>query len=506
MRTVFVFLWLVLAGSVEAQNQFAKDTVLVNIYQQQYNRNTQAVLPYFNAPSVAHRRMAVLAFASIQDSSVRAQLEDKLLNDSAPEVRLAAAIAIGQLRLPSCAPVLLLALQKEKDLKVRDRVWEAYGKCADKGFQAHVAGLEHSYDVWVQRSIVRACYQAYRRKMLQPAEVGFLQKLKASEDPEIKTWMTAMKLREKAPVKKEEVKLSKVKDIVKLMADLDKISNPYDRKRELEKYQMSADEWLLINEKDTSHAVKTYCIERFIEVEKRPSDVQLTAFLASGDIAAISLACEKIRNDSLWDQNAEQHLPLLKKLMYSLVLPRDFETYLDLHKTICQLEKRPYEPINYFGSGYRNDIVWQELFKISDTLKARITTNKGTMVLALRVNDAPGSVLNFVRLVNSGFYNGKYFHRVVPDFVIQGGCPRGDGWGSQNWNQRSEFSNLLRYQPGSVGLASSGKDTEGVQFFVTHTYTSHLDGRYTIFAELISGMEVVNAIQVGDQILNIELF
>ncbi|MFB1004797.1 MAG: peptidylprolyl isomerase [Bacteroidia bacterium] len=133
-----------------------------------------------------------------------------------------------------------------------------------------------------------------------------------------------------------------------------------------------------------------------------------------------------------------------------------------------------------------------------------LTTNKGDITLQLFVEDAPGTVVNFLHLIDSGFYDGKYFHRVVPQFVIQGGCPRGDGWGSQEWSQRSEFSNYQRYETGTVGIASAGKDTEGVQFFISHCPTPHLDGRYTIFARVISGMDVVNKIEVGDKMVKVK--
>jgi cyclophilin family peptidyl-prolyl cis-trans isomerase len=126
------------------------------------------------------------------------------------------------------------------------------------------------------------------------------------------------------------------------------------------------------------------------------------------------------------------------------------------------------------------------------------------MVLLLKVNEAPASVANFLKLVDTGYYNGKYFHRMVPNFVVQGGCPRGDGWGSLDWNQRSELSSKLRYKKGSVGLASVGKDSEGVQFFISHTYAPHLDGRYTIFAEVIKGFDVITNLLVGDEIIAIE--
>ena len=88
---------------------------------------------------------------------------------------------------------------------------------------------------------------------------------------------------------------------------------------------------------------------------------------------------------------------------------------------------------------------------------------------------------------------------------MQGGCYRGDGWGSENYSIRSEFG-LRKYKTGSVGMASAGKDTEGTQWFITHSPTPHLDGGYTIFAEVIEGMDVVHQIEIGDKIIDIEIF
>jgi cyclophilin family peptidyl-prolyl cis-trans isomerase len=110
---------------------------------------------------------------------------------------------------------------------------------------------------------------------------------------------------------------------------------------------------------------------------------------------------------------------------------------------------------------------------------------------------------NFYSLANSHYYDGKVFHRVVPNFVIQGGCPRGDGFGGEDYSIRSELG-PLRYKEGSLGMASAGKDTEGVQWFITHSPTPHLDGSYSIFGQVIEGMNVVNAIEVGDVIEKIE--
>jgi cyclophilin family peptidyl-prolyl cis-trans isomerase len=133
----------------------------------------------------------------------------------------------------------------------------------------------------------------------------------------------------------------------------------------------------------------------------------------------------------------------------------------------------------------------------------RIITNKGVVIIATDVNDCPGSSLAFDSLVSAGYYNGKAFHRMVPDFVVQGGCPRGDGYGGMPWTLRTEIG-LKLFTAGSVGLASAGRDTESCQFFITHVATPHLDGRYTRFGEVVEGMDVVWRLQVGDVMERVE--
>jgi cyclophilin family peptidyl-prolyl cis-trans isomerase len=118
-------------------------------------------------------------------------------------------------------------------------------------------------------------------------------------------------------------------------------------------------------------------------------------------------------------------------------------------------------------------------------------------------NRAPGTVINFVDLVNKKFYNGKVFHRVVPNFVIQTGCPRGDGYGSLDYSIRSELPQIYYDGEGYIGMASAGNHTESTQWFITHSATPHLDGNYTIFGKVVEGMDVVHKIQQGDKINDI---
>jgi cyclophilin family peptidyl-prolyl cis-trans isomerase/HEAT repeat protein len=143
-----------------------------------------------------------------------------------------------------------------------------------------------------------------------------------------------------------------------------------------------------------------------------------------------------------------------------------------------------------------------ELGKLSQPPTAEIITSKGRIVLELFPQDAPLTTRNFIDLAQKGFFNGISFHRVVPNFVIQGGDPRGDGNGGPGQQIRCEI-NLRPYLRGSVGMALSGKDTGGSQFFICHSPQPHLDGGYTVFGQVLEGIEVVDKITRGDTIDNV---
>lgn len=151
-----------------------------------------------------------------------------------------------------------------------------------------------------------------------------------------------------------------------------------------------------------------------------------------------------------------------------------------------------------------SDYSWDYFDSIPQNVVVRMFTTKGIIEFEMLKEYAPFSVMNFLKLFEKKFYDGLTFHRVVPNFVIQGGDPRGDGWGGPGYSIRSEFG-LINYSRGMVGIASAGKDTEGCQFFVTHSPQPHLDGRYTIFGRVLSGMDVVDRIQVGDKINSVSV-
>jgi len=132
-----------------------------------------------------------------------------------------------------------------------------------------------------------------------------------------------------------------------------------------------------------------------------------------------------------------------------------------------------------------------------------LQTTKGAIVLELAEDEAPNTVANFINLAEKGYYDGLTFHRVIPDFMIQGGCPDGDGRGGPGYVIADELSPRLRHTRGVISMANAGPNTGGSQFFITHVPCGHLDGKHAIFGNVTSGMDVVDAIQKGDKITKV---
>jgi len=131
---------------------------------------------------------------------------------------------------------------------------------------------------------------------------------------------------------------------------------------------------------------------------------------------------------------------------------------------------------------------------------ATITTKRGDVRLKLHDDEAPKTVANFEKLAGEGFYDGLVFHRVIADFMVQGGCPQGTGTGGPGYTFKDEIHKDLKHDgPGVLSMANSGPNTNGSQFFITHVATPWLDGKHTVFGRVIDDtQEVVNAIRQGD--------
>ena len=139
-------------------------------------------------------------------------------------------------------------------------------------------------------------------------------------------------------------------------------------------------------------------------------------------------------------------------------------------------------------------------------LSAVMTTSRGEIKVDLHEDKAPVTVANFANLARRGYYDGLTFHRVLPDFMIQGGCPQGDGAGGPGYRFEDECSPDLRHDgPGVLSMANAGPGTNGSQFFITHVETPWLDGKHTVFGRVTSGREIVDAIQQSDTLEKITI-
>lgn len=258
------------------------------------------------------------------------------------------------------------------------------------------------------------------------------------------------------------------------------------------------------------------------------------AALSVHDVAIVTTAAS-ILGDSLFRRSSSVE-PLMKTLE-RLRVPDDVEAMQEIAAALGKLNDRRAVDVlqrqlgqpdrsvamacasaleSITGSDYSGDIpkFFEPLFadfdfaflrSLPDIVHVRIETIRGDITLDLYKNVAPFTVMSFLKLATQrSFYRGLTFHRVVPNFVIQGGDPRGDGWGGPGYSIRSEFS-ALTYETGSVGIASAGRDTEGSQFFITQSPQPHLDGRYTLFGKVIAGMETVDKILVDDHIFDVKI-
>ena len=140
------------------------------------------------------------------------------------------------------------------------------------------------------------------------------------------------------------------------------------------------------------------------------------------------------------------------------------------------------------------------------TYRATVETTKGNIVLELYPRHAPKTVNNFVFLAKEGFYDGVTFHRVIENFVIQGGDPDGTGRGGPGYSFEDEVKdNPLKHEKGVISMANAGPNTNGSQFFITHSPQPHLNGRHTVFGKVVEGMETVHAIRQGDRMTKLTI-
>lgn len=239
-------------------------------------------------------------------------------------------------------------------------------------------------------------------------------------------------------------------------------------------------------------------LKKFIEETK----IIIVESFESSDPGLISTIVDVLINSKVDFKQEFEDFSFIEKAKNTLVLPKDIEAYNAISKLEQKWFNKTYTPAKI---KYNTPINWNIFDELGDNPRANIITNKGSFTIKLLKNESPASVINFVKLAKDKFFEGKKFHRVVPNFVIQTGCTRGDGYGSLNYSIRSELGTATYNSSGIVGMASAGKDTESTQWFVTLAPAPHLDGRYTIFGKVINGNNTFENIMVGDIIEEVKI-
>ncbi len=434
--------------------------------------------------------------------------------ESNPFIKMNLAIALGKTRDPEVLSTLLTALKSDNtDNRVKVNIIKSFGNFKYIDVAEDILKSVEDKDTKVAFTAANYFYENG-----EPNDVSIYRKIaKKVTDWRVKSRLYNAILK-KIPVYFSITKNATIWDIKKFISNSE---NPYEKAEYIRALGNDINSLKLIKElgfqapeivvrvasvEALSTLVQRDEIEKFPKWKKKRlkeeiANIVLESF-KSGDPGLISSAVDVIEKTKLDFMDQYEDNSFIDKSLKLLTLPQDIEAYNNVLKLKSKISNKKYTP---YKIKYNHPVDWKIFETISDSTLVKIETNKGSFVIELFKNQSPGSVVNFVKLVKDHFYDGKKFHRVVPNFVIQTGCPRGDGYGSLNYTIRSELGPLYYDDSGYVGMASAGKDTECTQWFVTHTPTPHLDGRYTIFGKVIKGMDTVNSILLGDYIVKAEL-
>jgi cyclophilin family peptidyl-prolyl cis-trans isomerase/HEAT repeat protein len=424
-----------------------------------------------------------------------ASLEQAARKDTSANVRMAAAAALRKILTDSSLTVLRTLAEADDDYRVRvnaTRAMQAFPFSSTKDALLKLVDDKNAHVAVTASEVVKS-------KMEEAAWIDV-----ANKAGQVSNWRAQANLYEAV------LKVTNAPMVVnELTAVYNKSTNIYQRASLLAALQHNtgALEFLISEfEKADTAVIQTTAAAAIVSINALPqlnvtTKDNILAFykraIEKGDPGVIGIIAGALQDPRLGYASVLKDITFLRNARAKLSMPKDLESIQPLESAIAYLEGKEVPTPSL--PAYNHPIDWASVTQLPANQIAYVYTSRGKITLRLLVEEAPGSVINFVTLANSNYYDKKAFHRVVPNFVIQGGCNRGDGSGSLDYSIRSEFG-ARKYTTGSVGMASAGKDTEGVQWFITHSPTPHLDGRYTIFAEVIEGMEAVQQLEQGDLI------
>ncbi len=479
--------WSLYRASVNNAVPATKNSIASSLLGSNYSDNTRLGAAHFFARGA---KEITPQFSAIAKSA---------LNDKNTDVRMASASALRKITTDSSFNTLEKILSSDQDYRVRIS--------AVRGLQAFP--FERSKNLLLKAlrdknvNVPIAASEAIKATITEPFWIDV-----ANVASETKNWRVQANLYEGV------LKVKNNKGIIDEVIALYKNASPYQKRGLLYALQQQPStasfiQQELLNAQDI--VVKSSAAEALVFINKSKgfnasqkknfADVYQKA-IAAGDPTVIATISSALADSTLDYRSVVTDYKFLADAKQKLVPVKDDDALTALDRATAYFEKR--KAPERAKPAYNHPINWSRIKEIPADQHVTVFTTKGKIRMRLLTEEAPGSVANFLDLVEKNYFNNHYFHRVVPNFVIQVGDHRGDGSGGEDYSIRSEFTKH-KYTTGSVGMASSGKDTEGTQWFITHSPTPHLDGRYSIFAEVVDGMETVHAIEVGDQITKVEV-
>lgn len=477
------------------------------------------------APSVRFISANYLARLSNVDVT---SYEDVLLNavrtEKDPNTLMYWVIGLAKTQTPQAYEQLLLTYAQTTDYRVKANIIRAlqYFKYeSNKEFMQ--AALEDS--VYTQIPLVAAEY--FYKAGKESDALQYWNWAQEKEDWQVKVMLQAAALKNIAVYKVP----SKNFMSQKMMEDYRKSENIYEKAALIKalsgyigNYKILEKELFPTTEGTKVHPIiQSACAEALAEIRTSPDFDKAAAYsrqriidelnslfrqcIEKGDAGVRAVIGSLFLNTDLNFKEVYPDYQFIVDARKQLRLPNDVETWTILGNVIDLFEGKTlftfYKPDNYVNTQLLQPD-WQIIQSINEKTRAIIATTKGDIVIAFN-ELTPATVSHFIQLAKTGYYNNKAFHRVVTNFVVQGGCERGDGWGGSPLLIPSELTMDKYWQEGAVGMASAGKDTEGTQFFITHAPAVQLDANYTLFARVVEGMSVVHQLKIGDLIKEVRI-
>ena len=435
---------------------------------------------------------------NLQLDSLARPLSKLIFTEQDTRIRMALAIALGKSKMPVAKDTLLILFDRERDYRVKCNIIKALGNFEYREIQPVVLASLDDPNLHIANTAAE--FMSDHGDARDASLYWQKAKQRDSLHWQVRTKLYGAALKH-MPGNYSEYKEAMNRELLRI----NRLSNNQYEKasvmRALGEYHWNYRTVHQIGYASDEFAMRTASVEALATIARLPDfdakfrgsasrvKIELIDFfkeaINKSDVAMVAVAAGALRSSQLGFRETVTDIEFLEAALQKLRLPKDNDTAIEIKKTIAFFNTGAEEVVP--PPTYNHPIDWRRVKAISQSAQARILTSQGEILLTFLLDKSPVTIANFIQLSKEGFYKGKNIHRVVPNFVIQTGCPRGDGYGGLNYTIRSELVPFHYDKQGFVGMASSGNHTECTQWFITHSPSPHLDGIILLSPKLKKG-------------------